>query len=68
MIDYKRIRWDSVREYGNQVLLIDIDYPVGVKVLDDVDREELLKVDKYITHDSNLYSTIGKVFIISLNG
>ena len=39
MIDYKRVRWDSVREHGNQVLLIDIDYPVGVKVLDDVDRE-----------------------------
>ena len=66
MIDYKRIRWDSVREYGNQVLLIDIDYPVGVKVLDDVDREELLKVDKYITHDSNRYSAIGKVFIYNI--
>ncbi|RDE19278.1 hypothetical protein DV714_19680 [Parageobacillus thermoglucosidasius] len=66
MIEYERVRWDSVKEYGNQVLLIDINNPVGVTVLDNPDRETLLKVDKYITHDTKDYNAIGKVFIYNI--
>ncbi|HZH59307.1 MAG TPA: hypothetical protein VEY70_07005 [Metabacillus sp.] len=65
-MDYKRVNWDSVKEHGSQVLLIDINHPVGVKVLDDPDIKSLLSANKYIEHEPNNYGTTGKVFIYNI--
>jgi len=66
LLDYDRVNWDIVKESGSQVLLIDVNHPVGVRVLDNVDRQELLTTDQYITHDSNKYGRNGNVYIYDI--
>lgn len=66
MIDFKRVNWDSIKTHESEVLLIDINHPVSVKVLDNPDMRDLLSSSKYIEHEHNQYGTTGKVFIYNI--
>jgi hypothetical protein len=66
MINYEKVRWDNVKNYANKVLMIDVDHPVGVTVLNNPDREALLKSSKYITHETNNYGPTGKVYVYNI--
>lgn len=66
VLDYKRVSWDYVKEHGTQILMIDVDQPGWIKELDEEDRQELLVVNKYITHSTNNYGPEGLVNIYDI--
>lgn len=66
MLDYKRISWDNIKESGSQIIMIDVEQPGWVKVLDEEDRQEFLTVNKYITHSSNIYGPDGLVNVYDI--
>lgn len=68
-MEYNKISWDNIKEFGSSVIMIDVDNPGWVTEIDYdqvSEREELLKVDKYITHQSNSYGPTGLVNIYEI--
>jgi len=68
-MEYKKVSWDNIKEFGSSVIMIDVDNPSWVTEIDYdqvSEREELLKVDKYITHQSNSYGPTGLVNIYEI--
>lgn len=51
----ERLHWDNIKDYRGSVLLIQENNVGSVKVLEDVEREELLKVDTYVEHNNSEY-------------
>jgi hypothetical protein len=69
VLDYNRISWDNIKEHGSAILMIDVDNPGWVTEIQYElvsEREELFKVDKYITHQSNSYGPTGLVNIYEI--
>jgi hypothetical protein len=65
-MDYKKVSWDNIKEYGSKVIMIDVDHPGWVKELEEEDRQELLIASKYITHSTNNYGPEGLVNIYDI--
>jgi hypothetical protein len=66
MLDYKKVSWDYIKEHGSKILIVDVDHPGWIKELDGEDRQELLVVNKYITHSENSYGPTGLVNIYDI--
>jgi len=68
MVDYKRMYWEDLKRFGSSVILIDIDNPGWIKeiALEEMERKELLVVNKYIEHSSNDYGREGLVNVYDI--
>ncbi|CRK80318.1 HNH endonuclease [Neobacillus massiliamazoniensis] len=59
----QRLDVDHIKDFGSQIIMINVDQPGWIKELDGEDRQELLVVNKYITHSTNNYGHEGLVNI-----
>ncbi|GIN60524.1 hypothetical protein J27TS8_05170 [Robertmurraya siralis] len=69
MTNYQNIDWEHIKKQGSQIIMIDVDHPNMIKVVENdlvSEREELLTVDKYITHQSNPYGPTGLVNVYEI--
>lgn len=63
---YNNASWDAIKKSGSQVLIVNVEGPTNMDTLDEIERDELMRVDSFIRHDSNDYGLTGNVTLYKI--